>query len=99
PGSVGSRQSRPCSTALEADLRGLARALLVVGTLDPLLSDSELFAAALQKAGVPAELLVYEDGIHAFLQMPMLDMTQDALGKIAAFCQKHLKLPGATGSR
>ncbi len=81
----GPPQSGPYLAPLEADLRGLAPALLVVGTLDPLLSDSELFAAALRKAGVPAELLVYEDGIHAFLQVPTFDMTRDALAKIAAF--------------
>ncbi len=42
-------------------------------------------AAALRKAGVSAELQVYEDGIHAFLQVPTFDMTRDALAKIAAF--------------
>ena len=83
-------QPGPYLAPLQADLRGLAPALLVVGTLDPLLSDSQLFAAALQKAGVPAELLVYEDGIHAFMQVPTFDMTRDALGKIAEFCRRHL---------
>ncbi|HEY5677773.1 MAG TPA: alpha/beta hydrolase [Myxococcales bacterium] len=73
---------------VEADLRGLPPSILVVGTMDPLLSDSQLFAAALQKAGVPAELHVYPDGIHAFLQMPMFDMTNDALEKIAAFVRR-----------
>lgn len=88
----GSLQAGPYIAPLEADLRGLPPALLVVGTLDPLLSDSKLFADALQKAGVPAELLVYEDGIHAFLQFPTLDMTHDAIAKTAAFCRRHLEL-------
>ena len=86
-------QSGPYLAPLDADLRGLAPALLVVGTLDPLLSDSQLFAAALQKAGVPAELLIYEDGVHAFLQIPTFDMTRDALDKTAAFCRKRLAVP------
>jgi acetyl esterase len=77
----------------EADLRGLPPALLVAGTLDPLLSDSQLFAEALRKAGVSAELQVYEDGIHAFLQFPMFDMTRDALAKIAEFSRRHLAEP------
>jgi acetyl esterase len=89
----GMLRSGPYVAPLEADLRGLAPALLVVGTLDPLLSDSQLFAAALQKAGVPAELLIYEDGVHAFLQFPTFDMTRDALAKIAAFCRKRLAVP------
>lgn len=74
---------------LEADLHGLPPAILIVGTLDPLLSDSQLFAAALLEAGVPAELHVYEDGIHAFLQIPTFDMTRDALEKIAAFVRNR----------
>ena len=87
----GPPQSGPYLAPLEADLRRLAPALLVVGTLDPLFSDSELFAAALQKAGVPADPLVYEDGIQAFLQIPMFDIPRDVLGKIAAFCHRHLE--------
>jgi acetyl esterase len=78
----------PYLAPAEADLRGLPPAILVAGTLDPLLSDSQLFAAALQEARVAAELHVYEDGIHAFMQMPMLDMTGDALEKIAAFARR-----------
>jgi len=77
--------STPYLSPLQADLRGLPPAVLVVGTLDPLLSDSQLFAEALRKAGVPAELHVYEDAIHAFLQIPSFDMTRDALGRIASF--------------
>jgi acetyl esterase len=84
-------QPGPYLAPLQADLRGLAPAFLVVGTLDPLLSDSELFATALQKAGVPAELHVYQDGIHAFLQIPTLDMTHDALAKTAEFCRRRLE--------
>ena len=90
----GAPQSGPYLAPAEADLRGLPPAILIVGTLDPLLSDSQLFAGALQGAGVPAELHVYEDGIHAFLQMPMLDMARDALEKIAAFALR-LHLGGA----
>ena len=87
---AGPRASAPYLAPLDADLRGLPPAILVVGTLDPLLSDSQLFAAALQKAGVPAELHVYEDGIHAFLQVPAFDMTRDALERIAAFGRRTL---------
>ncbi|HZX96101.1 MAG TPA: alpha/beta hydrolase [Myxococcales bacterium] len=85
---AGGATPGPYLAPAEADLRGLPPAILVVGTLDPLLSDSELFAAALRRAGVPAELHIYQDGIHAFLQMPMFDMTGDALEKIAAFAKR-----------
>jgi acetyl esterase len=74
----------PFVSPLRGDLVGLPPAMLVVGTLDPLLSDSELFAEALRKAGVPADLHVYPDGPHAFAQMFMLDMAADAVKRISA---------------
>lgn len=80
----------PYYAPLAGDLRGFPPSILVVGTLDPLLDDSRLFAAALEKAGVPAELHVYDDGLHAFLQFALLDMCGDALGKVAAFARRAL---------
>jgi acetyl esterase len=77
----------PYLNPLAGDLRGFPPSVLVVGTLDPLLDDSRLFAAALEKAGVPAELHVYDDGLHAFLQFSMLEMCADALGKVCAFAR------------
>ncbi len=77
----------PYLNPLAGDLRGFPPSILVVGTLDPLLDDSRLFAAALEKAGVPAELHVYDDGLHAFLQFSMLEMCGDALGKVCAFAR------------
>lgn len=90
---AGAPASGPYLAPIEADLRRLPPAILIVGTLDPLLSDSQLFAVALQKAGVPAELHVYEDGIHAFLQFPTFDMTRDALERIAAFGRRTSGVP------
>jgi acetyl esterase len=83
----------PYLAPVEADLRGLPPAILIVGTLDPLLSDSQLFAAALQRAGVPAELHVYEDGIHAFMQIPTFDVTRDAFERISAFGRRTWGFP------
>ena len=90
---AGTPASGPYLAPIEADLRGLPPTILIVGTLDPLLSDSQLFAAALQKAGVPAELHVYDDGIHAFLQFPTFDVTRDALDRIAAFGRRTSGVP------
>ena len=92
-GGGGAPGARPYLAPAEADLRGFPPSLLIAGTLDPLLSDSQLFAAALQRAGVQAELHVYDDGIHAFLQIPAFDMTADALHKIAAFAQRTVGSP------
>jgi acetyl esterase len=86
----GGAADDPHVSPLRADLRGLPPAVLLVGTLDPLLSDSELFAAALERAGVPAELHLFEDGPHAFAQMFALDMARDAIERIAAFSRGRL---------
>ena len=85
--SGGGSEADPYVSPLRGRLSGLPPAVLIAGTLDPLLSDSELFADALRMAGVPAELHVYEDGLHAFAQMFMLDMAADALARISAFAR------------
>ncbi len=77
----------PYISPLAGNLAGLPPAILLCGTLDPLLSDSEEFAKALEKAGVRAELHVFEDGLHAFAQMFTLDMASDAVRRIAAFAR------------
>ena len=87
-GGASPDRTDPCYAPLVADLRGLPPALVVVGTLDPLLDDSTLFAAALRKAGVPTELHVYDDGLHAFMQFAMLDMCADAVAKTCAFARR-----------
>jgi len=80
----------PYYAPLAGDLRAFPPSILVVGTLDPLLDDSRLFAAALEKAGVPVELHVYNDGLHAFLQFSMLDMCGDAIARVCAFARRAL---------
>ena len=87
---AGGSEADPYVAPLRGDLRGLPPAVLVVGTLDPLLSDSELFAEALGKARVPAELHVFQDAPHAFAQIFTLDMAADAVGRISAFVRARL---------
>jgi acetyl esterase len=84
---TGGSADDPYLNPLAGDLRGFPPSILVVGTMDPLLDDSRLFAAALEKAGVPVEIHVYEDGLHAFLQFSMLGMCGDAVGKVCAFAR------------
>ncbi len=67
--SGGASRTDPYVAPIHGDLRGLPPARLIVGTLDPLLDDSRLFAQALKEAGVPATLSMYEDQPHVFLQL------------------------------
>ena len=80
----------PYAAPIHGDLRGLPPAVLVVGSLDPLQSDSEMFAAALTKAGVETELHVFDDAPHAFAQIFMLDMAADAIARIGAFARARI---------
>jgi acetyl esterase/lipase len=51
------------------DLSGLPPALFTVGDLDPLRDDSILMAARCQLAGSHAEVDVWPEGGHAFINM------------------------------
>lgn len=51
-----------------ADLKGLPPAHLIVGSLDPLLDDSNRLAAALDQAGIENALTVYQGINHGFIR-------------------------------
>ena len=51
-----------------ADLAGVAPAHLIVGSLDPLLDDSNNLAAKLKSAGVPSNLTIYQGINHGFIR-------------------------------
>jgi acetyl esterase len=60
---------------LLAGLKGLPPAHLIVGSLDPLLDDSNNLAAKLKAAGVPANLTVYQGINHGFIRYGRLIRT------------------------
>jgi acetyl esterase len=88
--AISAIDNDPYAAPIHGDLRGLPPAVLVVGSLDPLQSDSEMFAAALTKAGVETELHVFDDAPHAFAQIFMLDMAADAIARISAFARARI---------
>lgn len=72
--SGGASYDDPYISPIKGDLHGMPPARLIVGTLDPLLDDSKLFAAKLEEAGVRARLSIYQDMPHVFMQLSgMLD--------------------------
>lgn len=74
-----------------ADLRGVAPAHLVVGSLDPLLDDSNNLHAKLKAAGVPAHLTVYPGINHGFIRYGRLIGTaRRAIADCAAALKKGL---------
>lgn len=80
--SGGASTDDPYIAPIKGNLTGLPPAHLIVGTQDPLLDDSKLFAEALEKAGVPAKLSIYQDQVHVFLQLTaMLDGAKKAMAE------------------
>jgi acetyl esterase len=76
---------------LLADLKGLPPAHLIVGSLDPLLDDSNRLAARLKDAGVPCELMIYQGINHGFIRYGRLIATaRRAISDCAAALSKAL---------
>lgn len=71
-----------------ANLAGVAPAHLIVGSLDPLLDDSNNLAAKLKAAGVPADLTVYQGINHGFIRYARLIGTAR---RAVADCAARLK--------
>jgi acetyl esterase len=70
---------------LLADLKGLPPAHLIVGSLDPLLDDSNKLAAKLKEAGVPSDLTIYQGINHGFIRYGRLIRTaRNAVADCAA---------------
>ncbi len=84
------------SPLLAASMAGLPPALVLCGSLDPLLDESVRYAARLRAAGVPTDLEVIDGGIHAFLSFGTLDLAQAARRTLADHVRRTL-IPNAGG--
>jgi acetyl esterase len=75
--SAADRQ-HPYAAPLNADLHGMAPAVVATAGHDPLRDEGNAFADSLQRAGVPTTHLPYDGGVHGFMTMSMLDLAQQA---------------------
>lgn len=87
PAAVGDARVSP----LHAVRPGLfPPTLLIVGSKDPLVLESQALAASLKEAGTPCELHVCDDMIHGFIQLDMLPECRRGLERLFGFLRKHL---------
>lgn len=74
-----------------ADLKGVAPAHLIVGSLDPLLDDSNHLAVKLKAAGVPCDLTIYQGLNHGFIRYGrLIASAQRAVTECAAALKQGL---------
>jgi epsilon-lactone hydrolase len=80
----------PVLSPMYADLHGFPPSLSITSTRDALLSDTCLFHRALLRAGVDAQLVVFEALPHAFWYNFDLPETKEALDVMAKFFDQSL---------
>ncbi|MEU4746021.1 alpha/beta hydrolase [Actinosynnema sp. NPDC023658] len=87
----------PLSPLRVDDLSGLAPALVVVPTIDPVADHGRRYAERLREAGTPARLTEHRGATHAFLSMPnLVPQAKAARAEIAGFLRTHLTTGVAT---
>jgi acetyl esterase len=80
-----SDRRHPRYSPIEADLRGVAPAVVVTAEYDPLRDQGRAFAEALTEAGVTAEYHEFDGMFHGFFSMDAgIDAAGDAQDRVAA---------------
>jgi len=89
--AAGHDMRDPQLSPIYGDFTGLPPAILTTGTRDLFLSNTVLTHRKLRRAGVEADLNVYEGFSHAqYLFDPAAPETKEVFGDIAAFFDRHL---------
>ncbi|MBV9304740.1 MAG: alpha/beta hydrolase fold domain-containing protein, partial [Acidobacteriaceae bacterium] len=81
----------PVLSPLYADLGGFPPTLFITSTRDLLLSGTTILHRAFLRAGVDAQLVVFEALPHAFWNDPHLPETKEANEIMARFFEKQLR--------
>lgn len=61
-----SQANNPYLSVLKGNVKSLPPATIILAEIDPLRSEGEMYAAKLQKAGVPVSLMLYKGVTHEF---------------------------------
>jgi acetyl esterase/lipase len=82
------------------DLSGLATALVVVPTVDPVADHGRRYAERLRESGTPVRLVENPGATHAYLPMPgVVPQPKAARAEIAKFLQGCVSSAGAIVAR
>ena len=88
---VGKNDPRdPVLSPVYADLHGMPPTLFITSTRDLLLSGTSILHLACLRAGVDAQLIVYEALPHAFWNNLSLPESRETFGLMAKFLDAHL---------
>ena len=91
-------RAHPYAVPLNADLRGLPPAVVVIAGHDPLRDEGIAYADALAAAGMPTVRCAVDAGIHGFMTMPMLDIAHEARRRACGELTQLLQRSGMPGS-
>ncbi len=80
----------PRASVLRADLTRFPRALVVVGTIDPLYDDGVEFARRLESAGADVQLQEHEGMPHDFMLFPGIDEARACVDRVCVFLRSAL---------
>jgi len=88
---IGSTDPKdPVLSPLYADLTGFPPTLFITSTRDLELSNTAILHRAFLRAGVEAQLVVFEALPHSFWNYPNLPESKEADRLIATFFDRHL---------
>jgi epsilon-lactone hydrolase len=88
---IGSTDPKdPVLSPLYSDLRNFPPTLFITSTRDPELSSTAILDRAFLRAGVEAQLVVFEALPHAFWHYPKLPESKEADQLMATFFDRHL---------
>jgi acetyl esterase len=91
PGAVGIPVDTRLSPLLAVKPGVFPPSIILVGTRDPLLPESEALAAALKKAGTPHELHIVKNMMHGYITLDMLPEAKESFTRMCNFLNMNVR--------